>query len=622
MRASLPRPRFALGLCAVLALLVATPAAGRSDVVRAKLSYLDNGTIRLGVDLDDGGTITYLARSRTRNADVLHDVQQVYHDGAWQVGAAGGEVVESTNNGKTIYTKVVPRTGDGTPCACVLESWVTLAGAVANVRNRLTSDRAGPGPQAATAQELPAIRTTGTAYRLFTYDGRAPYTGAPVRRLSGKSSFAATEHWAALVGTGGRGVGLFVPELTRFSGSPGTSAGVDQGGANGSLSATAPEIIDAKIVYSSRYALVLGTLLQIRAYARSHRPEARPSYRFASDRRHWWYRNAGDEGSPTAGALRIRLDRQDPQLIGPEQWWEASSAPTLYVRGAWHTAQSTAEIRWSIPGQGFDERRRLFLHVAPDGRFLTYRVRLASSRLYKGPITGLRLDPVASEDIGGFADISCISWKPCPVDRAAEARLEAEPLARPYRDGFDGTLGRIWHTSGSGTGATLALANGKLEVLIRADAQGGQGFGAHIGTNCKLHGDFDVQVDYELLAWPTGNGVQAFLGTYYGPAPNWESITRQSQPWGELYDARIAGSYSSTLTSDLRGALRLTRSGDTLTASSREGTGWRVVAARVAVLEPAVITVGAGSYDGGFADRDVRIAFDDFSVNSGRLRCG
>src|SRR5687768_708317 len=123
MRASLPRPRFALGLCAVLALLVATPAAGRSDVVRAKLSYLDNGTIRLGVDLDDGGTITYLARSRTRNADVLHDVQQVYHDGAWQVGAAGGEVVESTNNGKTIYTKVVPRTGDGTPCACVLESW-------------------------------------------------------------------------------------------------------------------------------------------------------------------------------------------------------------------------------------------------------------------------------------------------------------------------------------------------------------------------------------------------------------------------------------------------------------------------------------------------------------------
>ena len=616
--------RISLGVSVVVALLVATPAAGRSDLVRASVGYLDNGTIRLGVDLDDGGRIVSLTPSHGARVDVIHDVQQVYRDGGWQVASAGGEVVESTNDGKTIYTKVVPRTGDGAACACVLETWVTLAGAVANVHNRLTSDRAGAGAQTASVQELPALRTTGTAYRLFTYDGRAPYTGAPVRRLGGKSSFAATEHWAALVGTGGRGVGLFVPELTRFSGSPGTSAGVEQGGANGSLSATTPEIVDEKVVYSYRYALVLGTLRQIRAYAVAHRPDARPSYRFGSDRRHWWYRNASDEGSPTAGALRIRLDRHDPQLIGPEQWWDARTAPTLYVRGAWHTAQSTAEIRWSIPGQGFDERRRVLLHVAPDGRFLTYRVRLASSPLYKGLITGLRLDPVATQDIGGFADISCISWKPCPVDRAAEARLEAEPISYPYRDSFDSGLGPIWHTSGSGTGATLAAANGRLEVSIRADATAGAAggsFGAHIGTNCKLHGDFDVQVDYELLAWPAGHGAQAFLGTYYGPAPNGESITRQSQPWGELYDARIAGSNSSTLTNDLSGALRLTRRGDILTASSRGGTEWRVVAARVAVLEPAVITVGAGSYDGGFADRDVKIAFDNFSVNSGRLVC-
>ena len=34
----------------------------------------------------------------------------------------------------------------------------------------------------------------------------------------------------------------------------------------------------------------------------------------ALDRRHWWYRNASDEGSPT-GALRIRLDRHDPQRV-------------------------------------------------------------------------------------------------------------------------------------------------------------------------------------------------------------------------------------------------------------------------------------------------------------------
>src|SRR5438093_13327931 len=35
--------------------------------------------------------------------------------------------------------------------------------------------------------------------------------------------FSATEHWAALVGPGGRGLGLFVPDVTRFAGTPGTA---------------------------------------------------------------------------------------------------------------------------------------------------------------------------------------------------------------------------------------------------------------------------------------------------------------------------------------------------------------------------------------------------------------
>jgi hypothetical protein len=616
-----------LALLGMATVLSSSAAAGQS----AGVSYLDNGTIRLGVDLDDGGKITYLARSRGPVADVIHDVQQSYRDGGWHVAASGGELLAATNDGSTIYTKVVPRTDEGTPCACVFETWVTLSGSSAQVRNRLTSSRPDEGPRPPTPQELPALYTSGTAYRLFTYDGRAPYTGAPVRRISQRAgrffvpgaTFAATEHWAALVGTGGRGVGLFVPEVTRFSGIPGTSAGVEQGGVNGYLTATTPEILDARIVYSYRYALVLGTLRQIRAYAAAHRPESRPSYRFGPDRRHWWYRNAADEGFPTPGALRVRLDRPEPQLIGPEQWWQAKTAPLLYVRGAWHTRQGVAAIHWSSAGRGFDERRRVLFGVIPDGRFSTYRIRLTGSRLYSGLVTGLRLDPVVAAEIGGFVDISCISWKPCPIDRESEARLEAAPISYPYRDGFDSGLGPIWHTSGSGTGAALATANGRLEVSIRADATAGGGgsFGAHVGTNCKLQGDFDVQVDFELLTWPAGNGVQAFMNTYYGPAPNWESITRQSQPWGELYDARIAGSYSSALTSDVRGTLRLTRSGSILTASSRAGTDWRVVAARVAVLDPAVITLGAGSYDEGFANGDVKIGFDNFSINRGSLVC-
>jgi hypothetical protein len=344
-----------LGLLLSTVSALALPCADSAAARGAGVTYLANGTIRVGVDFDDGGKITYLARARVPAADVIDGVQQSYYDGNWHVAAAGGEVLASTNDGRTIYTKVVPHSDDGKPCACVFETWVTLQGRSVQVLNRLTSDRRNTSPQPPTWQELPALYTTGTAYRLFTYDGPSPYTSAPVRRIAehaGRffvpgSSFAATEHWVALVGTGGRGVGLFVPEVSRFSGIPGTSAGVEEAGPNGYLTATTPEILDGPVVYSYRYALVLGTVRQIRAYAVAHRPDDRPAYSFRTERSHWWHLNAADEGSPR-GALRIRLEHDDPQLIGPEQRWEAKKAPLLYVRGAWHTSQSVAEIFWSL----------------------------------------------------------------------------------------------------------------------------------------------------------------------------------------------------------------------------------------------------------------------------------
>src|SRR5262245_36480594 len=294
-------------LLAVLVLGAAIAASGSSAAALSGISYLDNGTIRVEIDLDHGGKITYLGRSREPASDVIEAVEQSYSDGGWHVAATGGDVLSSENDGTTIHTGVVPRTDDGALCACSLETWVTLKGSTALVRNRLTRTRSDQGVHPPTPQELPGLYTTGTAYRLFTYDGRVPYTGAPARRISTGgaghfdgpgAAFAATEHWAALLGTGGRGVGLFFPGLTRFTGIDGTSAGIEQGGVNGYLAATTPEILDARVVYSYNYALVLGSLRQIRAYAVAHRRDPRPNYRFSSDRRHWWYRNTVDEGSP------------------------------------------------------------------------------------------------------------------------------------------------------------------------------------------------------------------------------------------------------------------------------------------------------------------------------------
>ena len=111
------------------------------------------------------------------------------------------------------------------------------------------------------------------------------------------------------------------------------------------------------------------------------------------------------------------------------------------------------------------------------------------------------------------------------------------------------------------------------------------------------------------------------MNTYYGPGPNFESITRESFTWGEFYGARIDQVYNSTVTADLHGTLRLARAGGLLSASELTGSVWRVVGERRAVRADAIIALGAASNEEVFAKREVKVDFDNFDVASGRLVC-
>ena len=64
-----------------------------SQVRAEQMSFLDNGTIRIGVDLDIGGTITFLARSNggenlINSHDLGRQVQQSYYSGPHPFGKA------------------------------------------------------------------------------------------------------------------------------------------------------------------------------------------------------------------------------------------------------------------------------------------------------------------------------------------------------------------------------------------------------------------------------------------------------------------------------------------------------------------------------------------------------
>jgi hypothetical protein len=427
-------------LLASVSLLAAVPAAAATT-----MSFLDNGVVRVGVDLDRGGVITYLSRSGSgdnlvNSYDLGREIQQSYYSGPngfsvpcpgvgteWNPNGAGdcyghpSTVLEHANDGTTIYVKSRPLHWGffAIPCECTFEQWISLAGDAVRVRNRLVNARSDKTQYPARGQELPAFYTIGRLGRLLTYTGSAPYTGAPLQEITASlpygQAFVASEHWAANVDASGFGLGVFNPRVVAFAGGFNGTRGV--GGppddATGYISPVGIEILDWNAVYEYEYALILGTLAEIRAYAVANRPDPLPDWRFARDRQGWWYVNASDAGFPIEGALRAELDEEDPQLWGPQTFWLAKDVPKLVMRATLHAKQSTADIFWSVLGQdGFSGERRLSFELVPDGRSHAYEIDLASSPVYRGAITGIRIDPIGEAEAGAYVEVEYVTAKP------------------------------------------------------------------------------------------------------------------------------------------------------------------------------------------------------------------
>jgi uncharacterized repeat protein (TIGR01451 family) len=446
-----------ISMIAVASCVAATLATVRlADAT--SMSYLDNGVIRLGVDLDKGGTITYLAASGPAGVNVInsHDfgrgVQQSYYaqpvnpgDPPWNPNAAGDSygnispVLEQSNDGQTIYTKTTPLQGplNNVPCECTIEQWITLDGNSVQVHNRLTNARSNHTQYDAYGQHEPNVSTNGTFWRLFTYNGNSPYTGGQLTQIGGPgSAFAATERWAALVDDSGFGLGVFTAFTTQFVGgfvgTPGSGGPSDS--QNGYITPGTIENLDWNIVYEYDYALVLGMLDEIRAYAVAHRPSTRPNFQFDRDRQHFGIFHATDTGWPISGSLHINLDQIDPSLIGTGHSWQALDVPRLYITAAYHASPGQvlkAYLFWVVPGQDQNYAVGQSVHFTPiaDGLVHTYKVNLAASPTYQGTITGLRFDPTDGGDPNGYVDIVSIAANPPSANLAISESDSPDPVS-------------------------------------------------------------------------------------------------------------------------------------------------------------------------------------------------
>ena len=282
---------------------ITLPGAGPS-LPDPRMTFLDNGEVRVGMDLVLGGAVTFIS-SRDHPGNIINSfdlgrqIQMSHFSGPWpfEVGdkkprphwAGQGwnpiqtgddyrnpsRVLAHRNNGRELYIKCIPMQWplDNAPGDCVFETWTTLEGPVIHMRFRCTNRRKDRSFYRACPQELPAVYTVSKLCRLVSYTGDQPFTGRPMAQVRndwrGKwpwTSFVATECWAALVDTNGWGLGVFKDDVGEFHGGISRDEVSDDPKADPTayLAPIHREHFDHNIVYEYRTDLMVGNLDELR----------------------------------------------------------------------------------------------------------------------------------------------------------------------------------------------------------------------------------------------------------------------------------------------------------------------------------------------------------------------
>lgn len=198
--------------------------------------YIDNGEIRLGVDLSGGGSIFYFAESNAgRNLlnhfDKGRFIQQSYYgdkDGSfwakqpwrWNPVQGGGylgepaKVLKSKIRKKTLYLKSRPKhwaTGADIDSA-VMETDISLKGNMARIR--FLFSYSGQHTHQKCSQELPAVFVDYDLPNLVFYSGKNPWKDEPLKQVVPgwpNEAQQSDECWAAYTDSTGWGIGVFTP---------------------------------------------------------------------------------------------------------------------------------------------------------------------------------------------------------------------------------------------------------------------------------------------------------------------------------------------------------------------------------------------------------------------------
>jgi outer membrane protein assembly factor BamB len=214
------------------------------------------------------------------------------------------------------------------------------------------------------------------------------------------------------------------------------------------------------------------------------------------------------------------------------------------------------------------------------------------------------------------------------ADMGSVFAIGASPGSPTPYDDFDDNAcdDTLWNVIESG-GPYVTETNQRLEITLPADSSGDNFSAGYSGTHV-LRGDFDIQVDYQLLTWPENNGVR--MGLWIERAPSTCTVERASYGTsdgftaGDHYTTNFDDSILISATGDTDGKLRLVRTGSLFEGYYRnETSGDWVLSQRFqggsSSAGEATFMLKAWSHDYAFADDLVVVAFDNFVINKGTV---
>lgn len=237
-------------------IVLASVAAGEPiPEVASKQKFIENGKIKIGVDLSSGGSIFWFSevpgdRNLMNHADRGRFIQQSYYgksDGSmwakkpWRWNPVQGghyqgkpaKLLEVKETDGTLYVRSIPVNWAGGQDLdeCRMEEWITLSDKVARIRFRFSYH--GKDVHPPTHQELPAVFVDYALTDLVYYKDEKPWTNQPIsqdRPGWPNESRKPTENWAGFIGPDGRGVGVLFPGTDRITtyrhpGPPGPTGG-------------------------------------------------------------------------------------------------------------------------------------------------------------------------------------------------------------------------------------------------------------------------------------------------------------------------------------------------------------------------------------------------------------